>query len=221
MSSTETIARIRSRWSNHLQHYRAIAVIRTDSLWLSHTLACLAIEAGFGLIEITWNSGEAADTIRQLRNETMHQPCLIGTGTVLTPEALASAITAGAEFCFTPHVCPALIEQAIAAELPMIPGAFSPTEIICAWQAGASAVKVFPVKSLGGMDYIQALQGPLGEIPLIPTGGVTLDNALDFIQAGAIAVGLSGQLFPPDLVAAENWPAIQARLTKLQQMLVP
>ncbi|MFM1843649.1 MAG: 4-Hydroxy-2-oxoglutarate aldolase / 2-dehydro-3-deoxyphosphogluconate aldolase, partial [Cyanobacteriota bacterium] len=106
----------------------------------------------------------------------------------------------------------ALIHQAIAAQVPIIPGAFSPTEIVQAWQGGASAVKVFPIKVLGGIDYLQALQGPLGHIPLIPTGGVTLDDASPLIQAGAIAVGLSGQLFPHGLIQQQNWEMIKQRI---------
>jgi 2-dehydro-3-deoxyphosphogluconate aldolase/(4S)-4-hydroxy-2-oxoglutarate aldolase len=84
---------------------------------------------------------------------------------------------------------------------------------------GASAVKVFPVQSLGGTDYIKSLQGPLGNIPLIPTGGVTLENALAFIQSGAIAVGLSGQLFPANLIESEDWEGIKERAEVLQTKL--
>jgi 2-dehydro-3-deoxyphosphogluconate aldolase/(4S)-4-hydroxy-2-oxoglutarate aldolase len=90
---------------------------------------------------------------------------------------------------------------------------------VTAWQLGASAVKVFPVQSLGGTDYIKSLQGPLGQIPLIPTGGVTLENALSFIQSGAIAVGLSGQLFPANLIESENWAVIKKRVEVLQTNL--
>ena len=145
--------------------------------------------------------------------------CLIGTGTVLTLADLENAIACGSQFCFTPHVNPELIQKAIQAEIPIIPGALTPTEIVTAWQLGASAVKVFPVQSLGGSEYIKSLQGPLGQIPLIPTGGVTLENALSFIQSGAIAVGLSGQLFPPNLIESENWAVIKKRVEVLQTNL--
>ena len=86
-------------------------------------------------------------------------------------------------------------------------------------QLGANAVKVFPVQSLGGAEYIKSLQGPLFHIPLIPTGGVTLENALAFIQSGAIAVGLSGQLFPANLIESENWAVIKQRVEVLQTNL--
>jgi 2-dehydro-3-deoxyphosphogluconate aldolase/(4S)-4-hydroxy-2-oxoglutarate aldolase len=101
----------------------------------------------------------------------------------------------------------------------MIPGAFSPTEIVNAWQAGASCVKVFPISTLGGVAYVKSLQGPLGEIPLIPTGGVTLKNAEAFIEAGAIAVGLSSELFPPALLSEQNWQAIAKQAEILTQQL--
>ena len=100
-----------------------------------------------------------------------------------------------------------LIEAAITAEIPIIPGALTPTEIITAWQSGATAVKVFPIQPIGGVSYLQVLQGPIGQIPLIPTGGVTVDNAPDFLAAGAVAVGLAGSLFPPAEIA-------QGRLAK-------
>jgi 2-dehydro-3-deoxyphosphogluconate aldolase/(4S)-4-hydroxy-2-oxoglutarate aldolase len=166
---------------------------------------------GIRLIEITWNSAQAGTAIAQLRQK--FPQCWIGTGTVLTPADLQQAIHSGSQFCFTPHNDPALIHQAIAAQVPIIPGAFSPTEIVQAWQGGGSAVKVFPIQALGGVDYVQALQGPLGQIPLIPTGGVTLDNARQFLNAGAIAVGLSGQLFPQTLIQQQDWQLIQQRIT--------
>ena len=106
-----------------------------------------------------------------------------------------------------------MIQTAVAHSIPIIPGALTPTEIVTAWQAGASCVKVFPVQAVGGASYIKSLQEPLGQIPLIPTGGVTLENAKEFIAAGAIAVGLSGQLFPPQLVELGDWEAI-AQLAK-------
>jgi 2-dehydro-3-deoxyphosphogluconate aldolase / (4S)-4-hydroxy-2-oxoglutarate aldolase len=98
----------------------------------------------------------------------------------------------------------------------MIPGALSPTEIVTAWQAGATAVKVFPVQALGGADYIKALHSPLSQIPLIPTGGVTGANARGLIAAGAIAVGLAGSLFPKEAVERRDWAVV----TKLAAQLM-
>jgi 2-dehydro-3-deoxyphosphogluconate aldolase/(4S)-4-hydroxy-2-oxoglutarate aldolase len=204
-------------WLSSLQAHRAIAVLRTSDLKLGRVLAQSAIAGGMGIIEITWNSAEPAKLIAELRETFPH--CLIGTGTVLTLADLEDAIACGSQFCFTPHVNSELIRKAIQSEIPIIPGALTPTEIVTAWQLGASAVKVFPVQSLGGSEYIKSLQGPLGHIPLIPTGGVTLENALAFIQAGAIAIGLSGQLFPANLIESENWEGIKQRVEVLQTKL--
>ena len=135
-------------WLQSLQAHRAIAVLRTPDLELGRALAQSAIAGGMGIIEITWNSAEPAKLIAQLRETFPH--CLIGTGTVLTLVDLENAIACGSQFCFTPHVNAELIKKAIQAEIPIIPGALTPTEIVTAWQLGANAVKVFPVQSLGG-----------------------------------------------------------------------
>lgn len=203
-------------WLERLQRQRAIAVVRATEEQRGYQMAQTVAAAGMELIEITWNTAGAAALIRQLRRELPH--CWIGAGTLLTPDHLQQAIAAGAQFCFSPHVNPDLIQAAIAQGVPMIPGAFSPTEIVSAWQAGASSVKVFPIQALGGVSYLHHLQGPLREIPLIPTGGVTLTNAGEFLAAGAIAVGLSRALFPPEAIAAGNWGAIAQQI---QQWLPP
>ena len=204
-------------WRQRLQQHRVIAVIRSPYRERGLKLAQLVAAGGMRLIEITWNSDQPAALIEQLRAELPE--CTVGTGTVMNLEQLQRAVDAGAEFLFSPHVDPKLIEAAVAAQVPIIPGALSPTEIVKAWQEGASCVKVFPVQAVGGVSYLKSLQGPLGQIPLIPTGGVTLDNAAEFIEAGAIAVGLSGQLFPPQLVNEQNWSAIAQTANFLVQRL--
>ncbi|MBD1864562.1 MULTISPECIES: bifunctional 4-hydroxy-2-oxoglutarate aldolase/2-dehydro-3-deoxy-phosphogluconate aldolase [Trichocoleus] len=201
-----------SFWLSTLKQERAIAVIRAPTFELGQQMARAVAMGGMRLIEITWNSDRAPELIASLRSELPN--CLVGTGTLLTRAQLQSAIAAGAQFLFTPHVDFGLIQLALQQGVPIVPGALSPTEIVTAWQAGASSVKVFPVQAVGGATYIRNLQGPLGQIPLIPTGGVTVENAKDFLAAGAIAVGLSGNLFPAAAIQAGNWPAIaqQARI---------
>lgn len=204
-------------WLRLLEQHRVIAVIRA-SLWSQGLQMAQAMaQGGISLIEITWNSDRAPELIRQLRQELPH--CTIGTGTLLNQEQLREAIDAGVQFLFTPHVDPVLITSAVAANVPIVPGALSPTEIVTAWHHGASCVKVFPIQAVGGASYIKALQGPLGHIPLIPTGGVTLQNAQEFIAAGAIAVGLSGELFPKSLMEAGDWDAIAKRAKALKEQL--
>ena len=204
-------------WRELLTQYRAIAVIRSPDLERGTQMANAIADGGIRLIEITWNSDRPGELISKLCSELPN--CTIGAGTLLTGEDLKRAVDAGAEFLFTPHTNPPLIDAATLLNIPIIPGAFSPTEIVGAWQAGASCVKVFPISTLGGVAYVKSLRGPLGEIPLIPTGGVTLENARSFIEAGAIAVGLSGELFPASLLAEENWRAIARQAEKLTENL--
>lgn len=204
-------------WLSKLQQQRAIAVIRAPEMKLGQQMALAVAAGGMHLIEITWNSDRAAQLISQLRSELPE--CIIGTGTLFNVEQLQAAIASGAQFLFSPHIDTAMIQAAVEQDVPMIPGALSPTEILTAWSHGASCVKVFPVEAMGGATYIKSLQGPLGHIPLIPTGGVTLQNAQEFLQAGAIAVGLSSQLFPHHLVKTGNWQIITQQARKLIQQL--
>lgn len=197
-------------WLQLLKKYRSIAIIRSPDLDLGLAMAKAVADGGIRLIEITWNSDRPGKLISKLRLDL--PDCTIGTGTILTLDQLREAIDCGAQFVFSPHVNITLIETALTAKIPIVPGALSPTEIVAAWQAGASCVKVFPIQAVGGASYIKSLQGPLGQIPLIPTGGVTLTNAKEFIDAGAIAVGLSGDLFPQQLLAIRDWQAIARRI---------
>ena len=208
---------ISQSWQQLLKQEKAIAVIRSPDLALGYAMATAISTGGMGLIEITWNSHQPAQLISKLRANLPNST--IGTGTILTLEQLQQAIACGAQFIFCPHYNAELIQAALNANIPIIPGALSPTEIITAWQNGASCVKVFPVQAVGGVNYIKSLQGPLGNIPLIPTGGVTLENAQHFLKAGAIAVGLSSQLFPPPLLAQQNWEAIALQAQKLRTHL--
>jgi len=173
---------------------------------------------GMGLIEITWNSDRPAHLIARLREVLPH--CAIGVGTLLTEADVREAIAAGAQFLFTPHTNPHLIDVARAANVPMVAGTLTPTEIVTAWQAGASAVKVFPIQAVGGANYLRCLQGPLGQIPMIPTGGVTVENARSFLEAGAIAVGLSGQLFPKQAIAMGDWGQVQELAAALRERVL-
>jgi len=204
-------------WLQLLKQHRAIAVIRAPEKELGYKMAMAVASGGMRLIEITWNTAQAATLISQLRSELPQ--CSIGTGTLLNVSHLKDAIACGAQFLFTPHVDPQMIELAQSSAIPVIPGALTPTEIVTAWERGASCVKVFPVQAVGGVNYIKSLQGPLGQIPLIPTGGVNLDNARQFIQAGAIAVGLSGQLFPQSSLNSGNWQSISQTARNLLENL--
>lgn len=204
-------------WLTLIQHFRAIAVIRSSEFLLAQQMAKAVASGGMGLIEITWNSDRPAELIQHLR--ALLPDCTIGAGTLLSREQVKEAVAAGAEFLFTPHVDPDLIQLARDLEVPIVAGALSPTEIVQAWQAGATSVKVFPVQAVGGAEYIRSLKEPLHHIPLIPTGGVTVENAQAFLAAGAIGVGLAGSLFPKHLVNQGNWGAIAQAATALLRNL--
>ncbi|NJL21399.1 MAG: bifunctional 4-hydroxy-2-oxoglutarate aldolase/2-dehydro-3-deoxy-phosphogluconate aldolase [Leptolyngbyaceae cyanobacterium SM1_3_5] len=206
---------IRQSWQKQLQIARSIAVIRADSFNQGLAMAKAVSAGGMSLIEITWNSDRALELVNRLRQEL--PDCTIGMGTIVSTAALGEAIAAGAEFLFSPHTDRNLIDAAIDRAVPIIPGALTPTEILTAWQAGAASVKVFPIQAVGGASYIRAIQAPLGDLPLIPTGGVTPDNAASFLAAGAIAVGLSGQLFPSGAIAGGNWAEITRRAEGLME----
>lgn len=181
-------------------------------------MAKAAAAGGFQLLEIAWtNNTQPAQMMAEILSAL--PDCTVGVGSVLSAEDLKGAIAANAQFCFTPHTDPSLINYAIKQSLPIIPGAMTPTEIVTAWRAGAASVKVFPISALGSAAYIRSLQDPLGPIPLVPTGGVTSEIAPALIAAGAIAVGLSTALFPKDEVQQKNWAAIEARSRYLLALL--
>jgi 2-dehydro-3-deoxyphosphogluconate aldolase / (4S)-4-hydroxy-2-oxoglutarate aldolase len=200
-------------WLKFVRQEKIIAVIRSTDLQTGRKMAQAAAAGGIKLIEITANSDRPWELIELLREEL--PDCSIGTGTVLTMSDALNAIACGAEYIFTPHLDLSLIDAATTAEIAIIPGALTPTEIITAWHSGATAVKVFPIQAVGGVSYLQVLQGPIAQIPLIPTGGVTVDNAPAFLNAGALAVGLAGSLFPPAEIAQENWQSIRDRASNL------
>ncbi len=187
-------------------------MIRAPSFALGVAMAQAVATGGFRLIEITWNSEQPAHLVDHLRH-VLPSHCQVGAGTILTPDAMQEAIAAGAQFCFSPHTDSHLLAIAQDHAIPCIPGALTPTEIVQAWQLGASSVKVFPCQAVGGATYIRHLQGPLSHIPLIPTGGIALEDGYTFLAAGAIAIGVASSLFPRQLVAQENWWAIAQQAT--------
>ncbi|MGI8935118.1 bifunctional 4-hydroxy-2-oxoglutarate aldolase/2-dehydro-3-deoxy-phosphogluconate aldolase [Leptolyngbya sp. BC1307] len=209
--------RVRAQWLALLVRYRAIAIIRAPDVKIGLMMAKAAAAGGFGLIEVAWNNAQPAAMMAAIRQAL--PDCVVGVGTVLSAEDLTGAIAAQAQFCFTPHTDCQLIRLAQTHSLPMIAGAMTPTEIITAWRAGAASVKVFPIAALGNGDYIRSVLGPLGPIPLVPTGGVTSESAPDLIAAGAIAVGLSTALFPKTEVAQSDWGAIETRSRYLLTLL--
>lgn len=149
-------------------------------------------DAGASIFEITFDAPSAAEDLVAVR-ERLAGRGLVGAGTVLTVEALTAAIEAGADFGVAPLHNFALVEAAVEAGLPFVPGAFTPTEMRSAWSAGATFVKLFPASAIGP-QFVRELRGPLPEIELIPTGGVDRSNAVAYLEAGAVAIGIGGAL---------------------------
>ncbi len=210
---------VKADWLALLKRHRALAIIRAPTVAVGLAMAQAAAAGGFELIEVAWNNPQPAMMMQAIRQALPH--CVVGVGTVLSEVDLQGAIASQAQFCFTPHTDPELIALAQAHHIPLVAGAMTPTEILTAWRAGAASVKVFPISTLGNSAYIRSLLGPLGPIPLVPTGGVTCESALELIAAGAIAVGLSTALFPAAEVKAQDWAAIEARSRYLLALLTP
>jgi len=161
-------------------------------------VARVAHDRGLTIVEVTLDTTDALDQIEMLLDSL---PGLtIGAGTVLTASQAESSIRAGASFVVTPVVLPDIIEACLAATVPCLPGAATPTEIWTAHRLGAAAVKVFPIRELGGPAYISALREPLEGVPLVPTGGVGVSDIRAYLEAGAAAAGMGRSLFPAHLI---------------------
>ena len=175
-----------------IRAHRLIVVLRRVERDRLLPLVNELVEAGARIFEVTMDSPDAGDDMRALR-EHLPSEALVGAGTVMTAAQLDAAQGAGAAFAVSPVLDPTLSRDAVAGGLPWIPGAMTPTEIRGAWEAGATFVKLFPASAVGP-ELVRELRGPLPEIELIPTGGVDASNARDFLDAGAVAVGIGGAL---------------------------
>ncbi|WP_431802764.1 bifunctional 4-hydroxy-2-oxoglutarate aldolase/2-dehydro-3-deoxy-phosphogluconate aldolase [Halobacillus andaensis] len=158
---------------------------------------------GISVIEITAETPKVEELIRKVRNSSCD--ILVGAGTVLDAETARAVITAGAQFLVSPTLNQNAIKMANRYGIPFISGAMTPTEVLTAFEAGAAMVKVFPAGSMGP-DYIKNIRGPLPHIPIMATGGIHLDNMVDYLKAGAQAVGVGSQLVAADqLESAEDY----------------
>jgi 2-dehydro-3-deoxyphosphogluconate aldolase/(4S)-4-hydroxy-2-oxoglutarate aldolase len=173
-----------------------IPVIRASS----SDEALMAVDAvssgGIPVVEITMTVPGAIEIIRQVAKSRGSQ-ILVGAGTVLDADTAKQCIDAGAEFIVSPGFDLETVRRVKSEGRLMMAGALTPTEVIAAWKAGSDFVKVFPCGQVGGASYIKALRGPLPQVPLVPTGGVNLTTAADFLAAGAAALGVGGELVQP------------------------
>jgi 2-dehydro-3-deoxyphosphogluconate aldolase/(4S)-4-hydroxy-2-oxoglutarate aldolase len=176
-----------------IQEVGILPGVRVGSAENAHFAAETIALAGIPIVEITMTVPGAINLIARLVGSVGGE-VLIGAGTVLDAATARQCIDAGAEFIVSPGLDVATVEYVRREEKVMMAGALTPTEVITAWKAGSDFVKIFPCSATGGAKYIQALRGPLPQIPMIPTGGVNLQTAADFIRAGVAALGVGGEL---------------------------
>lgn len=198
---------------NHLLRSRIVAIVRLDSAGEILGLGNALKAGGIDVIEFTMTTPGALQMIAEATRE-FNDDVLLGAGTVLDSETARAAILAGAEFIVTPTLNLGTIELCKRYGKPVIPGAYTPTEILTAWEAGADLVKVFPANTLGP-EYIRAVLAPLPQLRLVPTGGVSANNAAGYIKAGASALGVGGKLVDKNAVKRGDWAALTAEAQRL------
>jgi 2-dehydro-3-deoxyphosphogluconate aldolase / (4S)-4-hydroxy-2-oxoglutarate aldolase len=177
-----------------IQDIGILPSVRVNSTDLALFAAETVNAAGIPIVEITLTVPNAFEVIHDLA--TRYPDLAVGAGTVLDEDMAKQAVAAGARFVTSPGFVPEVVAYARKVEIVVFPGAMTPTEVIAAWKAGSDFVKIFPTAPVGGVQYVRALKVPLPHIPLIVTGGVNQLTALEFISAGATAIGVGGELLP-------------------------
>lgn len=188
---------------------RVIAILRGHEPARVSALVGALADGGIRAIEVTLNSPGALGSIEALRARAEEAGVVVGAGTVLDRRSAADAVAAGASFLVAPNVDSLTIAWAVDHGVPILPGAMTPTEILVAWSAGASAVKLFPA-SVIGPAFVREVRGPIADVPLVPTGGITAATASAFIGAGALAVGVGSWL-----TGGEDIDVVRARSAEL------
>jgi len=186
-----------------------IPVIRAPDSDAAVAVVEALAEAGVTIAEVTMTVPDAISVIAKI-SKALGDRMLVGAGTVTDAETAMRSIGAGARFIVSPCLVPPVVHAAARAGVAVLPGAFTPTEIFEAHKLGADMVKVFPVGNVGAASYLRALRGPFPNIPLVPTGGVTLDNVRDLFEAGATAVGIGGEMISRDALQRKDYTAIGA-----------
>jgi 2-dehydro-3-deoxyphosphogluconate aldolase/(4S)-4-hydroxy-2-oxoglutarate aldolase len=200
MSRDKTIARMVSSG--------VVAVLRAPSGEVLADVAAALLAGGVEAIEVTFTVPGAHRVIEHVA-ERLGDKVLLGAGTVLDPETARTALLAGAEFIVGPTVNLDVIRLCRRYDKAVLPGALTPTEVLTAWEHGADIVKIFP-SELTGPGYLKALGGPLPQVRMMPTGGVNLQTAAEFLKAGACALGIGGSLVEPKAVAARDFARIES-----------
>ncbi len=186
-----------------------VPIVRSPSAEDAMLAAEAIVAANIGILEITMTIPHAIEVMEKVANK-FGDKLLLGAGTILDTETGRAALLAGADFIVTPALILPVIELARRYSKPIMAGALTPTEVLAAWQAGADIVKIFPCGPVGGAKYIKALKGPFPQIEMIPTGGVNLETAPDFIKAGTVAVAVGSELIDLKSLREGNFDGIIA-----------
>lgn len=201
-----------------IQDVGIVPIVRTNSA----ESAIRAVEAiyagGIRAAEITMTVPGAIKALEKVADKFGDQ-LVLGAGTVLDPETARACLLAGAEFLVTPSLKVATIEMARRYSKAICPGALTPTEVLTAWEAGADMVKVFPCGNVGGPKYIKALKGPFPQIDMVPTGGVNLETAGEFLKAGACAVAVGGELVDAKTIAEGRYEVFEQRARQYVEVI--
>jgi 2-dehydro-3-deoxyphosphogluconate aldolase/(4S)-4-hydroxy-2-oxoglutarate aldolase len=184
-----------------------VAIVRSPSSAALVEVVGALVDGGVTAVEVTMTVPDALDVLRQVR-QSLGNRLLLGAGTVLDPETARAVLLAGAEFIVAPTVNLDVIRLCHRYDKLVMPGAYTPTEILTAWEAGADIVKVFPAE-VGGPAFFKAIRGPLPQIRVMPTGGVDLTTAAAFLKAGACCLGVGSQLVEPKAVAERDFDRIR------------
>jgi 2-dehydro-3-deoxyphosphogluconate aldolase/(4S)-4-hydroxy-2-oxoglutarate aldolase len=190
-----------------------VPVIRVASAVEAFEVSRAIKEGGISVIEVAMTTPGAMDAIKEA-SQKFGKEVLLGAGTVLDPETARAALLNGAKFLVSPSLNLDVIKMSNRYGAVVIPGALTPTEILTAWEAGADLVKVFPIAQVGGPAYLKAIQAPLPHSPLVPTGGVNLQNAGEFIKAGAAAIAVGGELVDKKAAAEKRYSVISENAQK-------
>ena len=201
MTKTETLACIKESG--------IIAIIRSEGPKGLFEAAQALYAAGIKAVEISLTTSGALDAVETIR-QGLPEGCLIGVGTVMQADTVASSQNAGAQFVVSPIFKASVVQACCAADMSLVCGAYTPTEAWCAYEAGADLIKIFPANDLGP-EYMKALLAPMPQVPLVPTGGVTAQNCGLYLRIGCAAVAVGTSVVNAHLIKEENWQGITSR----------
>jgi len=202
---------------DRIQRSGIVAVVRSSDPAPLVDVAQALVEGGVEAVEITFTVPRAHLVLEKVADQ-LGDRVLLGAGTVLDAETARTAILSGASFLVSPTVATDVLACGRRYGCPVMAGALTPTEVLSAWEQGADIVKVFPA-DVGGPPYLKSLAGPLPQVPLMPTGGVNLDTAADFLRAGACALGVGSALVASDLIQSGNWAELTRRAEQYCQIV--